>query len=139
MTLGEPLIFKLLAYLMFGTLPEGMDIFLHPIAYAGWAGIFITALNLIPIGQLDGGHILYALLRQKAHIVSVALLVLACLMVVVMGYWAWTLMLFLLLMFGAKHAPTANDDIDLGRGRTVLGYLTLTFVIFGFTPTPFVF
>lgn len=136
--LGEPLIFKLLAYWIFGTLPEGTDVFLHPIGYAGWVGIFITALNLIPIGQLDGGHVLYALLRQKAHLVSVSLLALAIVAVVVMGYWAWSLMLLLLLLFGPRHAPTANDDIELGLGRTVLGYVTLMFVFVGFTPTPFI-
>ena len=136
--LGEPLIFKLLAYWIFGPLAEGTDVFLHPIAFAGWVGIFITALNLIPIGQLDGGHVLYALLRQKAHLVSVTLLALAIVVVVVMGYWAWTLMLLLLMMFGPRHAPTANDDIELGLGRTVMGYLTLMFVFVGFTPTPFI-
>ena len=59
--LGEPLVFKLLSQLTIGPLPEGHDVTLHPIAYAGWVGIFITALNLLPIGQLDGGHIAYAL------------------------------------------------------------------------------
>src|SRR6476620_6672406 len=69
-TLGEPLVFKALAYLTFGPLPEGKDVVLGPLAYASWVGIFITTLNLIPIGQLDGGHILYALLRTKAHFVA---------------------------------------------------------------------
>lgn len=136
--LGEPLVFKILAYMMFGSLSEGRDVFLHPIAYAGWVGIFITALNLIPIGQLDGGHVLYALLRRKAHFVSTGLLASAIIMVVLMGYWAWTLMLLLLILIGTKHAPTANDEIELGLGRTILGYLALGFVFIGFTPTPFV-
>lgn len=137
LTLGEPLIFHLLTYWMFGPMPAGMDVFLHPIAFAGWVGIFVTALNLIPIGQLDGGHVLYALLRRKAHVVSAMLLMAAMTAVVLWGYWAWTLMILLLLMFGPSHPPTANDDMELGMGRTVLGYLTLLFVIIGFTPTPF--
>ena len=64
--LGEPLLFKLLAWLTFGPLPEHLDIALHPVAFAGWVGIFITALNLFPIGQLDGGHILYAPAAQES-------------------------------------------------------------------------
>ncbi len=138
LTLGEPLIFKVLSYCMFGPLPSGMDVFLHPIAYAGWVGIFITALNLIPIGQLDGGHVLYALLLRKARVVSLALLAAAILAVIVWEFWGWTLLIVLLMLFGPTHPPTANDNMELGAGRTVLGYLALLFVLIGFTPTPFV-
>jgi membrane-associated protease RseP (regulator of RpoE activity) len=136
--LGEPLIFKFLAHYTFGPLPEGMDIFLHPIAYAGWVGLLITALNLVPIGQLDGGHVLYALLRRKARVVSLAFFAAAIVAVVLGQYWGWTLMLILLMLFGPTHPPTANDNMELGWFRTVLGYLTLGFVFIGFTPTPFV-
>src|SRR5262249_54547004 len=73
-SLGEPLIFKLLAYLVLGPVPTGGELFLHPVAFAGWVGIFLTALNLFPIGQLDGGHVLYALLLKKAHGVAQAML-----------------------------------------------------------------
>jgi membrane-associated protease RseP (regulator of RpoE activity) len=139
LTLGEPLIFKWLAYWMFGPLAEGQDIVLHPIAFAGWVGIFITALNLIPISQLDGGHVLYALLRKKAHPVALSLLLAAMGAVVFWGYWGWTIMILFLLLIGPKHPPTANDDMPLGPGRAVLGWTSLLFVIVGFTPTPFVF
>ena len=135
--LGEPLIFKWLVYWMFGSLAEGQDVLLHPIAFGGWVGIFITALNLIPIGQLDGGHVLYALLPQKAHAVAKLLLLAATAAVIIGGYWGWTVMLFLLILIGPTHPPTANDHIPLGRGRIILGWLSLLFVIVGFTPTPF--
>jgi membrane-associated protease RseP (regulator of RpoE activity) len=135
--LGEPLIFKLLSYSIFGPLPAGTDVFLHPIAYAGWVGVFITALNLIPIGQLDGGHVLYALLRRKARFVSTALLLAAVSAMAVWSLWGWSLMILFLLLIGPNHPPTANDEVELGFGRTVLGYLTLPFVFIGFTPTPF--
>ncbi len=138
MTLGEPLIFKFLVYCRFGALAANTDVFLHPIAFAGWVGIFITALNLIPIGQLDGGHVLYALLRRQAHLVSLTLLVAAVVAVALYGYWGWTLMILLLLLIGPRHPPTANDEMELGTGRTILGYLALLFVFVGFTPTPFV-
>ena len=136
--LGEPLLFKGLAYLMFGPLSAAQDVALHPVAFAGWVGIFITALNLIPIGQLDGGHILYALLLKKAHTIAQLLLFGAAAGVIAFGYWGWTLMLLLLLFIGPIHPPTANDDVPLGTTRTVLGWVTLLFVIIGFTPTPFI-
>jgi len=59
--LGEPLLFKALSWIVVGDLPESADVMLHPLAFAGWIGLFVTALNLIPIGQLDGGHIIFAL------------------------------------------------------------------------------
>jgi membrane-associated protease RseP (regulator of RpoE activity) len=100
-------------------------------------GIFITALNLFPIGQLDGGHILYALLLKKAHPIATALLFLAAAAVVIYGYWGWTLMLLLLLLMGPAHPPTANDNVSLGTTRTILGWAALCFLPLGFTPVPF--
>jgi membrane-associated protease RseP (regulator of RpoE activity) len=138
---GSPLVFDALSYWRFGSVPRGYDIFLDPIAFAGWVGLLITSLNLIPIGQLDGGHVLYALLRRKAHKVATLLLFTAVFLVI--WYWkdlrGWTPMLFLLFMIGPIHPPTANDDEPLGIGRVILGWLTLAFIIVGFTPTPIIF
>ena len=136
-SLGEPLLFTWLARLVMGPLPPGQDIYLHPMAYAGWVGMFITALNLIPIGQLDGGHVLYALLRCKAHLVARLALLGAVIGVVATGNWGWTLMLMLLLFMGPNHPPTADDSQPLGTGRTILGWVTLCFIFIGFTPQPF--
>lgn len=138
-TLGEPLIFKLMGYLVFGRLPAGYDIALHPIAYAGWVGIFITALNLFPIGQLDGGHVLYALLLKRAYPIAQAVLFAAMAAVILFGYWGWSLMILLLMLMGPIHPPTANDAVSLGIGRTILGWASLMFVPLGFTPVPFSF
>lgn len=137
LVLGQPLFFKLLVFLTFGPLDATHVVDLHPLAYAGWVGIFITGLNLIPIGQLDGGHILYALLLRRAHRVAVLLFVAAAVAVAFFGYGGWSLMLLLLFLTGPKHPPTADDTVPLGRGRTVLGWLTLSFAVFGFTPQPF--
>ncbi len=71
---GDPLLFQLARRWILGPIPTGYDIDLDPMAFAGWVGLLITSLNLIPIGQLDGGHILYALLRKKAHKVATLLL-----------------------------------------------------------------
>lgn len=138
-SLGEPLLFKLLAQLILGPIPEHHDIYLHPVAFAGWVGMFITALNLIPIGQLDGGHVLYALLRERAHGIAQALLILAMAAVVFYGYWGWSLMIVLLMLMGPIHPPTADDSVELGTTRTILGWLSLAFVPLGFTPVPFNF
>ncbi|MBN1394104.1 MAG: site-2 protease family protein [Pirellulales bacterium] len=135
---GSPLLFQCLAYLVKGPLPEGRSLALDPMAFAGWVGLLVTSLNLIPIGQLDGGHVLYALLRRKAHKVA-SLLLLAALATVVWKWRTlghWSLMLFLLFLIGPIHPPTADDDEPLGAWRTVLGWLALAFIIVGFTPVP---
>ncbi|MCC6126941.1 MAG: site-2 protease family protein [Pirellulales bacterium] len=138
---GEPLLFTWLTEWFGPPLPPSCVRVLHPVAFAGWVGLLITSLNLIPIGQLDGGHILYALLKKKAHLVATFLLY-AAFAAVVLHYkdlWGWTLMLILLSMMGPKHPPTANDDEPLGFFRYVLGWLTLGFVVIGFTSMPFHF
>jgi membrane-associated protease RseP (regulator of RpoE activity) len=135
--LGEPLLFKGIAYLIFGALPDNQTILLHPVAFAGWVAVLITSVNLFPIGQLDGGHILYGILREKAHIVAYLLLSAAIAAVVLAGAYQWMLMLMLLTFIGPKHPPTAHDDIPLGLPRVILGWLTLAFVVVGFTPQPF--
>ncbi|HLJ10397.1 MAG TPA: site-2 protease family protein [Planctomycetaceae bacterium] len=118
------------------------DLRVNPMLFAGWVGIFITALNLIPIGQLDGGHILYCLIRRRAHYVARGLFYFAAGMVAINvlfgngSFGSWWLMLFLIWMFGTRHPPTANDNVKLGPVRIVLGWLTLTFVFLGLTPTP---
>ena len=136
-TLGDPLLFQFLTHWIIGPLPADQDVFLHPLAYAGWVGVLITALNLFPIGQLDGGHVLYAILRRKAHFVASGLLLAAFTAVLLTHRYEWLLMLLLLVLMGPKHPPTADDDVPLGTGRIILGWLTLAFVIIGFTPTPF--
>ena len=136
--LGAPLLFQLLVPWFHGPLAENQTIALHALARAGWVGILITSLNLFPIGQLDGGHILYALLRKKAHVIASMLLATAIVAVLVSRNDQWSLMLLLLVLMGPNHPATANDDMPLGTGRVILGWLTLLFVIIGFTPTPFI-
>jgi membrane-associated protease RseP (regulator of RpoE activity) len=137
--LGRPPIFDFLAEIILGPRPAGMAIHMHPVAFAGWVGIFITALNLIPIGQLDGGHVLYALLLKRAYPIAQAVLFAAMAAVILFGYWGWSLMILLLMLMGPIHPPTANDHVPLGTGRTILGWASLLFVPLGFTPVPFSF
>jgi membrane-associated protease RseP (regulator of RpoE activity) len=138
---GDPLLLRLLAHWIVGPIPAGYELRIDAMAFAGWVGLLVTSLNLIPIGQLDGGHILYALLRQKAHKVATLLLFTALFLVV--WQWetlgGWILMLVLLIIMGPIHPPTANDEEPLGIGRFILGWLTLAFIVVGFTPVPLQF
>jgi len=134
---GEPLLFKILAWCEFGPIPEGQTVYLHPLGIAGWVGLLITSLNLFPIGQLDGGHVLYALVRGRATMVATLLLLAAVLAVFFFAYYWWTLMLLILLLMGPRHPPTGDDNAPLGVWRVVLGWLTLAFLPLGFTPNPF--
>lgn len=124
-------------YDLFGKVPPNDFFDIHPVAFAGWVGLFITSLNLIPIGQLDGGHILYALVKKKASYIATFLLIAAIALVIRYELSSWSLMLIILLIMGPKHPPTANDDEPLGIFRYILGWLTLAFVVIGFTPQPF--
>jgi membrane-associated protease RseP (regulator of RpoE activity) len=108
----------------------------HPLAHAGWVGLLVTSLNLFPIGQLDGGHVLYAILRRGAHWVAILLLAAAVAAVIHFKLGSWGLMLLLLFVMGPRHPPTADDQTPLGAWRIVLGLLTLAFLPFGFTPIP---
>jgi membrane-associated protease RseP (regulator of RpoE activity) len=134
--LGKPLIFLWIRSWFF-TPTVGEPFFaLHPLALAGWGGIFITALNLIPIGQLDGGHILYAMLRRWSYPITTLLLYGALAAMVLTGNYGWIIMVVLLMMYGPIHPPTQHDDEPLGLGRTILGWTTLGFIVIGFTPVP---
>jgi len=133
---GDPLILQWMIERIHGMKPPETEVALNPLLFAGWVGIFITALNLMPIGQLDGGHILYCLIGRRAH--AVALLVVAS----AVGYMAYTrdfgyaVMVLMVLAMGTRHPPTSDDRASLGPLRIVLGWLTLSFVLIGFTPRP---
>ncbi len=133
---GNPPILNWLAERQFGPLAANEDVALNPLLHAGWVGIFVTALNLIPIGQLDGGHILYGLIRRKAHLVAMLLMWLAFSWMWITRNWSYSAMLFLLFMMGTRHPPSRDDYVPLGRFRILLGWLTLAFVFVGFTPNP---
>lgn len=133
--LGEPILFSFLSKLVFGPLPDGMDIYLHPVAFAGWAGLFVTALNLMPIGQLDGGHILYALLGKKSVIVYRIGIFLFCVIAILL-YPGWMVFAILLLIFGFRHPAPTDEIAGLDRKRKILGIILFIIFLTSFTPVP---
>jgi membrane-associated protease RseP (regulator of RpoE activity) len=133
---GDPIILRWMFESIHGPLPPGHEIMLTPLVFAAWVGVFITSLNLIPVGQLDGGHILYALLRRKAYPVAMGCLGLAIGYMIYQQNHTYALLVVLLLLMGPFHPPTGDDDAPLGWPRILLGWMTLSFIIIGFTPNP---
>lgn len=132
--LGESLLYRFISYLAIGNVPEGYDVMLHPMAYAGWVGMLVTALNLLPIGQLDGGHIFYSLLGRKS--LKLMPIFIAALGVLTVIYFGWVLLFGLLLIFGRHHPPPVDDYTPLDKKRRYLaGILFIVFVI-SFIPAP---
>ena len=136
--LGEPLLFRLVAWAVFGEVAEGFSINMHPVGFAAWFGLMATALNLFPIGQLDGGHISYAVLGRGSTYLTLAMLPVAVALTFVSTSWiAWTVMLLaMLVLMGPTHPPTLDDEQPLGRGRLWLGAFALLMLILCFTPAP---
>jgi Zn-dependent protease len=129
---GVPLLQWLLERAMFAG-PVGADLYLHPVGRAASIGMFATALNLLPIGQLDGGHIVYALAERKHRAISNVAL--AALLPLAPFWWAWLFWAIILFFFGRRH-PVVYDLNDLGRGRRQLGWVALAVFILCFTFAP---
>lgn len=136
---GEPLLFKLVAWFVFGPIPDGSTVYLHPLGFAAWWGMLATALNLFPVGQLDGGHITYAVLGRHSTRVSLAALVcLIGLTVFASTSWlVWTILIVAMMGITGPHHPRVwDEDVPLNRERLVLAGLAVVVFVFCFTPTP---
>ncbi len=133
----RPLILQWISTAVLGPAPPDHTLMLDPMAFAAWVGIFVTALNLLPMGQLDGGHLLYALMPRHHHRISLLLFAAAAIAVVVFKVWMWSLMLILLWFVGLRHPPVdENPPFSLGPVRRLLGALLLFFVFIGLTAEP---
>ena len=132
---GEPLFFQWAVSWLKGPTPEGTMLGIGPLGLAAWFGLFVTALNLIPVGQLDGGHAVYALAPRWARRVSRVGLVVCLLLLYHRPTWlAWTV---LLLLLGRRpHPPTGNDGAPLGWPRAIVGLLAFAIFAGCFTPDP---
>jgi membrane-associated protease RseP (regulator of RpoE activity) len=136
--LGEPLLFKMASWIVWGSVSDKLTLNLHPVAFAAWFGLLATALNLFPVGQLDGGHISYAVLGRKSSNVTLAMIPIAMGLVYFSTSWTvWTaLMIFMLWRFGRHHPPTFDEYERLDRTRMILAGVALIILILCFTPAP---
>jgi membrane-associated protease RseP (regulator of RpoE activity) len=132
---GDPLLLKFVGNIFFKGIPGGYDIVPHPIAFAGWVGILVTALNLFPVGQLDGGHVVYAIFGKKSLKLAPYILGIFILMGIFfwIGWFVWALLIYFL---GLKHPHIYDEDKSLSAGRKLLGVAVLIIFILSFTPDP---
>lgn len=132
---GEPLLLKIVGSMIFKNVPPDFDIILHPIAFAGWVGIFVTALNLFPVGQLDGGHVSYALLGPKSR--NLARLFLGVFIFMGIFFWiGWFIWAFIILLLGLGHPRVVDEETPLSPRRKFLGFVVLIIFILSFIPDP---
>ncbi len=135
--LGDSLIFLLLSKIVVGELASDAQLYLHPVAFAGWIGLFVTALNLLPIGQLDGGHITYSLFGRWHRLISKLAIVGLVVLGFVSGWYGWFLWAFMsLFVFGRRHPPPYDSYIVLDNRRRALGYLSMGIFVVCFMPAP---
>ena len=141
--LGNSILFHSLAKWILHVDPDAVSVDLSPIAFAGWLGLFVTALNLLPASQLDGGHVIYALFGRRHRTIS-RLVVVACLVMVVVpfalgkSYWpGWLFWAVLLFAFGLGHPVTADVDTPLDPLRRFAAWATIGLFILTFSPVPF--
>ena len=135
---GTSLLMRALMYLRFGQIPEGMMVFTHPIADAAWFGFLVTALNLFPVGQLDGGHISYAVLGRRSTYVTIAMIGVAIVLSYRSASWiVWTVVVTgMLVAFGVRHPPVLDEDVQLDPARRVLAVVAAIIFALCFTPAP---
>lgn len=137
MRLGDSLLFSLIVRVIHPTIPPGMDLFLHPMAFAGWIGFLVTAMNLIPIGQLDGGHIAYSVLfrdRKKLYL-PLAIILFGC-GILWPGWLIWGLLAFLM----ARRDPLVRNGLTpLSTKEKLWALIPLLLLILTFTPQPISF
>ncbi len=141
-------------YLFFGAvLPTaaGQDVLMNQVLLAGWIGLLVTALNLLPVGQLDGGHTVFAMFGEKARAINLVTVGLLAVLAVAglglvqeyvpwlsnVGYTGWFIWLFLIFfIIGPFHPPALDDVTELDGRRKALGYVMILIFILTFLPAP---
>jgi membrane-associated protease RseP (regulator of RpoE activity) len=141
---GNSLLYLAIKYMVFGKIlpSNGEDVWLHPVAFAAWAGLLVTMINLIPVGQLDGGHVTYALLGRRAQVIGLVLIG------AMLAWGGWTLMsgnpaggfwltwAFLNMFLNPRHPPPLNDATRIDGRRVALGLAILVLFVLLFMPLP---
>lgn len=138
---GEPLLFKAVAWMRFGALPEGTDITLHPMGFAAWFGMLATALNLLPFGQLDGGHIAYAVFGRNSRYVSMATLAATVALATQSSGWVSVTIMMVVMAYviGLRHPQVIDEATPLDPRRQLVALAALVIFVISFTPVPIEF
>jgi membrane-associated protease RseP (regulator of RpoE activity) len=136
LSLGSSLFFSLMSWIVHGYLPDEVNLVLHPIAFSGWIGLLVTCLNLLPVGQLDGGHVAYAIFGPRQRVVAV-IVVAVLILLGLTGWSGWLVWAAILLLMGTRHPRVVYEWIPLDSTRKVIGWVTLAIFVMTFTPTPF--
>lgn len=136
--LGSSLLFSLVNWIVHGRLPDEVNVILHPIAFSGWIGLLVTCLNLLPVGQLDGGHVAYAIFGPRQRILAVVVVAVLVLLGLT-GWSGWLIWAGILLFMGTSHPRVVYEWIPLDGDRRFVGGITLAVFVMTFTPVPFTF
>ncbi len=134
--LGDSLLTTALFWLRYHPIPVGFDVNLGPIGFAGWVGLFVTGLNLLPMGQLDGGHISYALFGRYHKLITRLVLAVLVLLGILYSSPFWIVIGILILFLGSRHGPPLDDITPLNPGRVWLAVAALIILIICFIPVP---
>ena len=141
--LGNSMLFWGVSRVVLGVDPNSVNVNVHPIALAGWIGLLVTAINLLPVGQLDGGHVVYSLFGGRWHrIISRAAWIGCGLMVLIpyllhLAFWGgWLLWFVLLIGLGLGHPATTDTDLPLRGPRKICAWATIVLFVVTFTPVP---
>lgn len=137
---GNPLVFQIIEWCVRPADPPNARLiyYSNPLVMAGWIGMLVTGLNMVPVGQLDGGHVAYALFGKRAHWLARAVVLATVVFIIAAGQYGWTLIVGIVVLLGIRHPSTADDRVELGTTRTVLGWLSLSIPIWCLTPFPIV-
>lgn len=132
--LYDPLIFRVLQNWLRPDLAPGATLAKNPLLMAGWVGMLVTGLNMLPISQLDGGHVVYGLFGRRGRWIPRAFAAAAIVAIVVGELYHLTLMLVLVVLLGIDHPPTRDDNVPLGFWRRAIGLASLGIPLLCFTP-----
>jgi membrane-associated protease RseP (regulator of RpoE activity) len=138
-TLGYPLLFQWMSSLIHGTPPAGFELNLHPMAVGAWFGLLATALNLFPVGQLDGGHVSYSVLgsRWSTYVTCATVGIIGSLGILSSTWLFWGgLMVAMLFVFGPRHPRVFDEDVPLNPTRLALAAFAVVMFVVCFTPVP---
>jgi membrane-associated protease RseP (regulator of RpoE activity) len=135
---GDPLLAELLIRWLRPDAPVGAEVLQsgNPLYMAGWVGMLLTGLNMMPLSQLDGGHVIYSLFGRRAHYLARTFLLTAIAYMIIADNYRWALMVVIVTILGVDHPPSADDGVQLGRGRYLLGLASLAIPVLCFIPNP---